>query len=315
MGGGGARRAEEDVAPRLAHLGRGVEPLGEVAVQRLGEELDQPVAHRGVEQIDIEGGHPIGEMDRVGSPVAPHRPRGRRHLVQRHRRGVPLGGRVPAAVRPLGEERIEVARRPRLDAGVGGVREREVVEHQVQRAVAAPGPHPDVLGLDVAVDHAVGLEVLHYIEQVVTEPLQQIQLQGAEVAEPIRQRHAVLVGRITGGSEAQRGAPADALDAVGDHHARVVELHQGAVLVAQPLGVVLVLGDLQHLGLRRAVALAQQRHRGGPAAEPLEHPPPAFEHRTLMSGQRIDSVGRLRVDYIGRARRGQFLKRLVEQFQ
>ena len=102
-----------------------------------------------------------------------------------------------------------------------------------------------------------------------------------------RVRPSLVVG-VAGRGEAQRGAAADAFDAEELDDARVAELLEGPRFVAEPLGVLLVLGHLEHLGLGAARPAAQQRDRGRAAAEPALDLPAAVEHVALVGGERVD---------------------------
>ena len=99
-------------------------------------------------------------------------------------------------------------------------------------------------------------------------------------------RPIAIVG-IAGGGESQRRAAADAFDAEQLDDADVAQICQGTGFVAQPLGVLLVLGDLEHLRRGGARATAEQRDGGRTAAEPALDLPAALEHVALVGGQRI----------------------------
>src|SRR5690606_30394987 len=87
---------------------------------------------------------------------------------------------------------------------------------------------------------------------------------------------------------------------------------EGAGLVAEPLGVVLVLGHLEHLRLGGARPLAEQGHGGGAAAEAAQHLPAAVEPVALLGGERVDGVGGV---VLGGGGGGELVEDVVEQLE
>ena len=67
-----------------------------------------------------------------------------------------------------------------------GAAEREVKKHQLQPAAAAFG-NANVLGLDVAVRHAFGFEVVHGLDQFLAEALEHVERQAPFFAKLFRQ--------------------------------------------------------------------------------------------------------------------------------
>jgi hypothetical protein len=73
-----------------------------------------------------------------------------------------------------------VAKRSAYRSQRGGLRS-EVEQHELQLAATA-ARDADVLGLDVAVGHAFGFEVVHRLDQFFAEALQHVERQAALLA-------------------------------------------------------------------------------------------------------------------------------------
>ena len=125
--------------------------------------------------------------DGLGRAVAPSRQRPGGHLVKRRGGGVPLGVQVPAWRLPQGKQRVEVARRAGPDVLGRGPRQREIEQHEVQLVAPADHADGDVVGLDVAVRDALLLQVIHDVQQVLAEALEQIDVEPAFLAQPLAQ--------------------------------------------------------------------------------------------------------------------------------
>ena len=133
-------------------------------------------------------------MRGIALAVAPAGQDAGRHLVERHGGRVPLGLEVPAAGPAIEQEGVEVglgadeevlgrgARRARSRRGPGGARR------------CGPSGHADVVRLDVAVGDAGALQLVDGLEQVLAEPLEQLQPQAPLLAEPLGERLLAGVG-------------------------------------------------------------------------------------------------------------------------
>jgi len=152
------------------------------------------------------------------------------------------------------------------------------------------------------------------LEQVVAEALQQVEAEPALGDEPVGQGHAELVVGIAGRRQSQRRPSPDSFDAGELDDPGMAELLQGTGLVPEPLGVLLVLGDLEHLGLGTARPAAQQRHRGRPATEPALDEPAPVEDVTLVGGERVGCGGGVGFR-LGGLRCGEGVERTVEQVE
>ena len=182
-------------------------------MQRLGEERHEPVADGGVEQLWIEARDLVRKVDRIGPAVAPDGSDSRGHFVQRCRRGVPVGGRVPPLSWALGQERVEVAGGAGLQGGVGGPGEREVEQHEVQGSVPAPRSDTEVVGLEVAMRNALAFQYADDLEQVVAEAVEQVEPEPALRGQAIGQCEATSIVGIAGGGKSKGRAAADTFDA------------------------------------------------------------------------------------------------------
>ena len=244
----------EDRVPGAQHLLGVVVAFARVAPQRAGEEGAQPVAHDRVEHLALDGGLDL-QHGRRGPPVAPDRWLADRHLVQRHRQREAFGVQVPARRPAQRQEGVEVGRRAGGQVGQRRAAQREVEQHELQLAGAGRAD-ADVLGLDVAVRDALALQVVHRLDQLAAEALQQVQRQPALVAQQGRQR---LLARV---AQQQRGAPGDAERlAVGDD-VLVVQPGQHLAFGHQPLVVRDIQRHLEHEVFVTAVAAHQQRVAG-----------------------------------------------------
>jgi hypothetical protein len=278
-GAGGGVSAGKNALPGGEHVGGGVEPLGGVAVQRPLEERRQRLAHERVEPVGGDGGHHVVGQLRGGRAVTPPGGGAGGHLVQRDRGGIALRGQIPSAGGPLGQERVAIAHRARVQVRPVAAGQREVEHQQVALLVLAAGDHAEVGGLEVAVSHAVALQQRQRAEQVGAEALQQVQ----------RHWPVALEARaegLVGGLQAQHQAAAELGEPVGGHDALVAQLVEGGVLVAQPLGGVVVAGDLEHLAATGGVVGQQHRARRA-SAEAASHGPSADP----VAGGGVDRVG------------------------
>jgi hypothetical protein len=287
--GGGLRTHGdgENRSPRLAHLAGVVEAVGGLSLQRSCEKGDEAVADRRVEQFCVELWGLVGKVERVGPAVTPNRASTGRHLVQGGGGGVPVGGGVPPTAGTLGEEGVEVTGCAGLEACVGSTGEREVEQHQVQRAVATARADTEIVGFEVAVGNALALEYADDLEEVVAEAVEEVETESTLDGKPVRKREALTVVGVTGGSEPKGGAAADPFDSEQLDDPDVAEGAQCPSLVTQAFGVLFILGHLEHLGHCRARAGAEERDRGRAAPEPANHPPAAFEKIALVGGKRV----------------------------
>ena len=278
----GPRRRQEELAPGAEHLFGVVEAGAVVAAQRLPEERGQVFADRRLERVGVDRGLAV-EDGRLALPVAPARQRPRRHLVQGDGGREPLGVGVPAGRLARLQERVEVVARAGQDVLGRRARQREVEEHEVE--LVADLRRAEVVGLDVAVRNALLLEPVDGGQQVFPEPLQQLQVQAALVAQAVGERGLAGAGH-------QQPRPLAARAVV--ERQLVVQLDD--VLMAQAaqhvrLGAqaVVVVGRQRHLQhVLAPVALDEEGERRAPLAEPPHHDQPVAE---LVAGAGLDWVG------------------------
>ena len=172
-------RQSRSISSALSYRSRGVPPQG------LAEERHQRLAECRVEQLLVDGRLAL-DLRRLAAAVAPLRQRAGGQLEEGHGGGVSLGVQVPPL--PQGQHRVEVALGAGLDVLGRRAGQREVEQDQVQLVAPADRPDADVVGLDVAVRDALLLQVLDDLQQVLAEPLEQIDVQPALLAQPLAQR-------------------------------------------------------------------------------------------------------------------------------
>ena len=288
------RSASSKTAPGPLHLLGVVEPPGRVAVQGPAEEGGQPVADGRVEPLGLDRQRGVDQR-RVRPP--PPRQGAGGHLVERDPGRVPLGRLVPARWRAFAKERVEVGAGADPDLVRRHPSEREVEQDELEPALA--GTDADVVGLDVAVGDAVPLQRGDRLEQVVAEPLEQLQPEPGLLAEPLGQR---LVARLV---EHQDGPALDLADVVQADDELAADPLQGLGLVAEPAVDLRVAGDLQHELL--VAAAGQQGDAGGPLAEE-----PLDDEAALDA---VAGPGRRRVDLGPGVGRRQLVLDVVEQLE
>ena len=136
-------------------------------------------------------------MGRVAAAIAPLGERARGHLVERGGDGVALGvAVVPRRRTAERQHRVEIADRAGADIFRGRGREREVEEDELEHVLAAGEPDGDVVGLDVAVRHALLFEVTDDVDQVFAEPLEQVDVEAAFLADAAAERLDAIVVEV-----------------------------------------------------------------------------------------------------------------------
>ena len=174
----------EAVPPFPEHLLGVIEALGDVATERLAEELGEPLPQACVEKFRIDADLAV-EVRRVGGAVPPARQRPGGQLMEGRGRRVALGVKVPAWGLAQGEQRVEVSRGPGPDVVGRGPRQGEIEEHDVQGVATPDHPHGDVVGLDVPMGDALLLEVIHDVEQVHAESLEMLEVEASFLAKTL----------------------------------------------------------------------------------------------------------------------------------
>ena len=157
----------------------------------------------------------------------------------------------------------------------------------MQGSVAAPWAHAEVVGLQVAVRDALAFQHADDLEQVIAEAVEKVEAQSAMCRQAIGQCEPIAIVGIAGGGESKRRAAADAFDAEELAAAAVAQVCQGTGFVAQTLGVLLVLGDLEHLRRGGTRPTAQKRDGGRTTAEPALNLPTSLENVALVGSQGI----------------------------
>ena len=189
--------------------------------------------------------------------VAPHRWLADGHFVKRDGGGKALGVEVPARGFAQREERVEVGVRAGGDVVGGCAAQREVEQHELQLA-AAIAADADVLGLDVAVGHAFGFEVVHRLDEFFAKALQHVQRQAALFAHFFQRFGQRLVAcRL----EQQRGAAGHTERAAIGHDVVVVQLGQHLAFGHQAVVVSHVERDFEDQLFVAAAVLVVDAHQ------------------------------------------------------
>jgi hypothetical protein len=279
----------EALTPGGAHDLAVVEALRRITPERLAEELAEAFPEARGEQLGVDRDLAI-EMRRIGRPVAPPGERPRGHLVQGDGGGVPLGLKVPPRGLPEGEQRIEIAARPRPDVLGRRAGQGEVEKHDVQLIAPPDHPHGDVVGLDVPVGDALFLEVLDDLQQVLPEPLQVVDLEPPLLPEPLAEGLEPPFGLVDEDGMHQEAVAIADPDFAADLDDVSVTVHglQDVGLVADP-GVLLgVVRRLEHILL--TVPGDEERDRARASAEPLDDGEVAGEEVALLGLLRVGDV-------------------------
>ena len=276
------RRREEELAPGAEHLLGVVETRAVVAPQRLLEERGHLLAHRRLEHIGVDRRFAV-EDGRLALPVAPPRQRSRRHLVQRHGCREPFRVGVPARRLARLQERVEVMARAGQDVLGRRAREREVEQDEME--LVADLRRAQVFRLDVAMRNALLLEPVDRREEVLTEPLEQLQMEAALLAQAVGERGVARPGHEQTHTVVAR-AVLERQDLMELHDVLMAQGAEHVRLRAEAIVVLRRQRHLEHVFL--TVALDEQRERRRPLAEPPLHDEAVIE---LVARACIERVG------------------------
>ena len=163
VGGGAAVEAVKHLLPGVEHLFGVVESLGRCPLEGSREEGREFRPNCRLKTFRLECDLTV-ELGWVAAIVAPGGTGPCGHLVERHRRGPVFGLAVVAAERSEREKRVEVGDGACPEVFQWRAGEREIEQDQMQRVVAAAHANCDVVGLDVAVEHALGFEMVQTFE-------------------------------------------------------------------------------------------------------------------------------------------------------
>ena len=273
-------RAEHRL-PGLEHLLGVVEAFLRVAAERSAKEFGERFAEvRVVEPLGVDRGFAF-HHGRIGLAVVPNGQVSRGHLVQRDGGREPFGVQIPARRLAQGQEGIEVTGGSGPDVLGAAAGQGEIEQDQVQRIAAADGRDADVVRFDVAVGDALALQQNHRLQEIVAEPLEQIETEPALFLESRAQR-------LVPGLVQQQGDSIGKLkNFVAAHDQRTVQFLEHLAFVADTVVVVGIDGDLDD---KLLVLPADQQGRGGGAGAELADD-------LVAPGQHVAGLG---VDRVGR---------------
>ena len=246
------------------------------------------------------------EVRRVGGAVTPSRQRPGGQLMEGRGCRVTLGVKVPAWGLAQGEQRVEVSRGPGPDVLGRGPRQREIEEHHVQGVAPPDHPHRNVVRLDVPVGDALLLEVIHDVEQVLTESLEMLDVEAPFLAQPLAERLDPILALIDEDRPHEKGGMFADLGKLAEFdNVLVPELleHLGLVLNASVL--LRVTCSLEYVLL--AIALDQQGDGTGALPKTLEN--------GESVGKEVSFLGLRWVEDILMFGRGEFVLDGIEVFQ
>ena len=296
----------EATGPRAAHLFRAVEADPVVPGQRLGEELGERAAHRGIEPLRIEGDLLLDQHG-VGQAVPPSGQVSDRHLVERHGRGETLGVDVPARWAAQPQEGIQVLRRARADVLRGGVREGEVEHDEGERPVGAARGYADVVGLQVPMRDPLLLQPLHDAQQLASEAFQEIEREPALLADTVREGVGAAPVLGAGHRDEQRRVPGQLHVAVERDDVRMAQHPQHLAFAPDALVARGIEGHLEHSAA--VVVLHLEGDGGGALAEAPLHEEAMLQHVPRIGVERVDD------GLLSLVRSGELPLRLHEQVQ
>ena len=275
----------EALGPLAEHLFGVVEALGRVPAEGSGEERREAFPQVGVELLGVDRDFAI-QVRRIGLAVAPYGQRAGGQLVERHPGRVAFGVEVPARRLAQREQGVEVALGAGVDIFGGRAGEGKIEEHQVQLVAAPDLPDRDVVGLDVAVADALLFEVVDHTEEVLAEPLEQVDVEPALLAAPMAEGFdAFFLGADEDGPHEEGRSIAD-FDGLGQFDdVLVAEFLQHFGFIGEPFVVLRLAGHLEDI--LPAAALDEQPHRAGSLPEPLDDGEPARQQIALLGPRRV----------------------------
>ena len=264
VGGGTAVEAVEHLLPGVEHLFGVVESLGRRPLEGPREEGGEFRPNGRLKTLRLERDLAV-ELGRIAAVVAPRGAGPRGHLVERHRGGPVLGLAVVAAERPEREQRIEVGDGAGPEVFQRRAGEREIEEDEMEGVVAATHADGDVVGLDVAVEHSLGFEMVQPFEQVGAKPFEEVDLEPALAAEAVGEGLDQPLGTVGVDRLHQEAGEAFDLHGLGQPHDPFVgERRECLGLLADAIVVLRGEGELENQLV--VAAMNEYPDRAGTAA-------------------------------------------------